>query len=875
MTKSIDKQTQWTTKKIRRAFLDYFKSNGHTAVPSSTLVPHNDPTLLFTNAGMVPFKDVFLGQEKRPYKRATSSQRCVRAGGKHNDLENVGYTKRHHTFFEMLGNFSFGDYSKKQAIHYAWRFLTEILKIPTERLWVTVYREDKETETIWLKEMGIDPKRFSRCGEKDNFWSMGDVGPCGPCTEIFYDHGETIAGGPPGSPDEDGDRYTEIWNLVFMQFERDADGKLKPLPSLCVDTGIGLERLAAVMQGVHDNYDIDLFKSLLEALGKIVNHHDYKATPMRVIVDHIRSASFLITDGVTPSNEGRGYVLRRIIRRAARYGFKLGQQNPFFYKLVPALVAEMGGTYPELKQSEKHITQLIEQEEKQFSNTLANGLKILEKLLAESKKNEIDGQLMFQLYDTYGFPTDLTIDIAKEKGMSWDYAGFKAAMLKQREQSQQFAQFHADQTKQLHISGETVFTGYETASDEGEVIALLSDYKPIHTLHKGEQGIVVLNKTPFYAESGGQVGDSGYLYFKEGSFRVQNTLKKGAVYLHFGSVVEGDLSIGDAVQTQVDATRDSVKLNHSATHLLHEALRRVLGEHVMQKGSLVEAKRLRFDFSHSQALTFEQMRSIERLVNQQIRANIPTQTRLLSLQDAKEAGATALFSEKYDDEVRVVRMGEFSMEICGGTHVARTGDIGLFKISSESACAAGIRRIEAVTGDEALAWVESTERKLETAAELLKTNRDQINDKIDQLVTQNKQLTKELSHTKQIAAAQGIDNLLTDSVVTINNQLPLLISSLGEMDRETLRNMIDAIKQRLDKPVIVLAAINDGKVVLMVSVHKEWFKYFKAPDLLKHIASIVGGKGGGRPDLAQGGGDNPEALSDALASVTAWIKKHI
>ncbi|HLD84612.1 MAG TPA: alanine--tRNA ligase, partial [Coxiellaceae bacterium] len=691
-----------STNALRSLFIDYFKKQKHTEVPSSSLVPADDPTLLFTNAGMVQFKDVFLGLEKKSYTRAVSAQRCVRAGGKHNDLENVGYTKRHHTFFEMLGNFSFGDYFKKQAIQFAWDFLTKTLKLPKEKLWVTVYKDDKESEAIWLNDIGVNPKHFSRCGDKDNFWSMGDTGPCGPCTEVFYDHGDSVEGGPPGSAKEDGDRYTEIWNLVFMQFNRDDTGKLTPLPAPCVDTGMGLERIAAVVQGVHDNYDIDLFQHLLKALSKLVDCKDTTLTPMRVIVDHIRSAAFLIADGVTPSNEGRGYVLRRIIRRAARYGFKLGQQKPFFYKMTAPLAKEMGDAYPPLVASQSLIETVIEQEEKQFSNTLAKGLKILDKMLEDSSSKIIDGQLMFQLYDTYGFPSDLTIDIAKERDLKWDLDGFYKAMSKQRKKSQQFAQFGRDQTQQVHLVGETKFTGYEKMIDEGKVTTLLHDSKPMTVLKNGQSGVVILDKTPFYAESGGQVGDAGYLYFKNGSFRVRDTQKKGAVYLHYGDVVKGELSNGTMVRAEVDTSRQSTRLNHSATHLLHEALRRVLGEHVTQKGSLVDPKRLRFDFSHSKPLTQEQTYSIERLVNQQIRANLILDTKEVSLADAKKQGALALFSEKYADQVRVIKMGDFSFEICGGTHATRTGDIGLFKITAEIAVAAGIRRIEAVTGGEAI-----------------------------------------------------------------------------------------------------------------------------------------------------------------------------
>ncbi|PIZ03771.1 MAG: alanine--tRNA ligase [Gammaproteobacteria bacterium CG_4_10_14_0_8_um_filter_38_16] len=850
---------------LRTLFLEYFKQHQHTVVASSSLVPVGDATLLFTNAGMVQFKDVFLGLEKRAYTRATSSQRCVRAGGKHNDLENVGYTKRHHTFFEMLGSFSFGDYFKKEAIVFAWHFLTKELRIPPEKLWVTVFQDDLESEKIWLNEIKVDPDRFSRCGEKDNFWSMGDVGPCGPCTEIFYDHGPAIAGGPPGSPDESGDRYTEIWNLVFMQFNRDMAGQLTPLPKPCVDTGMGLERIAAVMQGVHDNYDIDIFQTLLRALAKLVNCDDVKAIPMRVIVDHIRSAAFLIADGVTPSNEGRGYVVRRIIRRAARYGFKLGQQKAFFYRLVPALVKEMGDAYPQLIKAQSLIEQVIKQEEKQFSSTLSKGLKILDKEVEESNSNTINGQLMFQLYDTYGFPPDLTIDIAKERGLQWDYDGFQAAMLKQREQSQQSQLFNRDQTQQVHLRGETEFTGYEKMIDEGRVITLLHDFKPVNVLKTGEKGIVILDCTPFYAESGGQVGDVGYFYCGDATFHVTDTQKKGSVVLHEGKVISGEIALQTLVRAEVDPSRHSTKLNHSATHLLHEALRRVLGEHVIQKGSLVEPKRLRFDFSHPHALTSEEITEIEKLINQQIIANFPLNTEVMALEAAKSVGAMALFSEKYADEVRVVSMGKFSTEICGGTHVNRTGDIGLFKITTESACAAGVRRIEAVTGSEALQWIEAGEKQLQWIADALKISRNTVSEKVAQLLEQNKQLTKELAEYKQKIAHHSTGEL-SSCVKKIGN-VSVLIEVLPETDRESLRHMVDQLKQQLGKSIILLASTADEKNILIASVSKECLSHVTAPDLLK----AAGGKGGGRPDLAQGGADDLSKLNGVLE----WVEKKI
>ena len=855
-----------SSNELRAAFTDYFKAHQHTSVPSSPLVPLDDPTLLFTNAGMVQFKDVFLGVEKRDYTRAVSIQRCVRAGGKHNDLENVGYTQRHHTFFEMVGNFSFGDYFKVEAIAFAWEFLTKILNIPAEKLWVTVFKDDKESEAIWLDQMKIDPKRFSRCGEKDNFWSMGDTGPCGPCTEIFYDHGPSVAGGPPGSKEESGDRYTEIWNLVFMQFNRDASGRLTSLPKPCVDTGMGLERIAAVMQGVNDNYDIDTFKSLLHALSELVDYLDIKAIPMRVIVDHIRSASFLIADGITPSNEGRGYVVRRIIRRAARYGFKLGQQKPFFYRLVAALVKEMGATYPQLVSSQSFIEKIIEQEEKQFSLTLSKGLKILDKELEESGSTVISGQLMFQLYDTYGFPPDLTIDIAKERHLTWDMEGFSAAMLKQREQSQQSQQFNRDQTEHVHLTGETKFTGYEKNSDEGKVTILLHDSKPVGHLKKGEKGTVVLDQTPFYAESGGQVGDTGFLYFEDGSFYVADTQKKGSVILHQGKVVAGELSNGMIVRAEVDNARQQTKLNHSATHLLHEALRRVLGEHVVQKGSLVDSKRLRFDFAHSQAVTALQIQEIEQLINQQIRDNHPMHTNVKSLEEAKQSGAMALFSEKYADEVRVVSMGAFSTEICGGTHATRTGDIGLFKIVSESASASGVRRIEAVTGPEALSYINNLQQQLNQLSEVLKAPKEALIEKATQLLDQTRQLSKEIASFKQKSAHQSTGEL--SSHIKKIGEVSVLIQEIKNSDRESLRHTIDQLKSSLGEFVVLLATISDEKIVYVSAVSKEIASKLSAPDLLK----AAGGKGGGRPDMAQGGGDEPSRLPEALKSAMLWVE---
>ncbi|MCH9643384.1 MAG: alanine--tRNA ligase [Gammaproteobacteria bacterium] len=857
---------------LRQQFLDYFKQSGHQLVPSSSLIPGNDPTLLFVNAGMVQFKDVFLGLDKRNYTRATSSQRCVRAGGKHNDLENVGFTKRHHTFFEMLGNFSFGDYFKKEAIEFAWYFLTEVLKIPKEKLWVTVYKEDEESVRIWLKQMKVDPKRFSYCGEKDNFWSMGDTGPCGPCTEIFYDHGPEIAGGPPGSPEEDGDRYVEIWNLVFMQYERGVDGKLTNLPKPCVDTGMGLERIAAVMQGVHDNYDIDVFQHLLKALSDIVDCDDFTNTSMRVIVDHIRSTAFLVTDGVTPSNEGRGYVLRRIIRRALRHGYLLGQREPFFYKLVPALVDMMGSAYPELKKQQKQLQPLLKQEEEQFLRTLENGLTLLDEAFAKASGQELSGEVVFQLYDTYGFPVDLTEDIAEERGFHIDQAGFEQAMQRQREQSKQGQKFKVDHGQRLHITGETEFSGYESLKDQAKVITLLYKDSPVTEISESQVAAIVLDKTPFYAESGGQVGDRGLLHFENGSFRVDDTQKIGQAIVHHGVMLSGCLKQSEAVSAEVDVTlRDATRLNHSATHMLHAAMQMVLGEHVTQKGSLVEPKRLRFDFSHNQPLTQDQINTIENIVNQKIRENLLLANDELSLDEAKQAGAMGLFGEKYGERVRVVKMGDFSFEICGGTHVERTGDIGLFKITVETSVASGIRRIEAVTGEYALEWVETQQHLLRKMGDALKSNTESLPDKVSQLLTQVKQLTREKSQLQQKLASQKTGNL-TDNVRNVNG-IALVALDMGEMDSKTLRQTVDQLKQQHQKYALLLAAVNDGQISFVCAVSDNCFEYFTAPDLLKYVAEQVDGRGGGRKDLAQGGGSNAAALPAALQSVEDWIAK--
>ena len=874
-----------TSAEIRQAFLDYFESKGHTIVPSSSLVPANDPTLLFTNAGMVQFKDVFLGKEKRPYTRAASAQRCVRAGGKHNDLENVGYTARHHTFFEMLGNFSFGDYFKREAIEYAWDFLTRTMGLEPEKLWITVYEEDDEAAEIWLKEIGIDPARFTRIGDKpggkryesDNFWSMGDTGPCGPCSEIFYDHGPEVEGGPPGTPEEDGDRYIEIWNLVFMQYNRDSQGKMTPLPKPSVDTGMGLERLAAVMQGVHSNYEIDLFRALIRAAAKATGTDDLENKSLRVIADHIRSCAFLIVDGVTPSNEGRGYVLRRIIRRAIRHGYQLGQKEPFFYRLVDPLIEQMGDAYPELPKARDTVMKVLRLEEERFAETIEQGMKILEEAIEHLEGDTIPGELVFKLYDTYGFPADLTADIARERGLHIDEVGFEREMNAQRERARAASQFGVDQQAQVAVEGETDFTGYERLSDEATIIGLFRDGESVDSLKKGEQGMVVLDKTPFYAESGGQVGDRGELSVlgDDGRFQVEDTRKQGgSVFGHIGRVTQGRLRVGDAVLAQVDAAnRRAIALNHSATHLLHAALRRVLGDHVQQKGSLVEAERLRFDFSHFEPLTREQLNAIERLVNEQIRNNYVVETRIMALEDAKQAGAMALFGEKYDEQVRVLRMGDFSTELCGGTHVKAVGDIGLFKIVSEGGIASGVRRIEAVTGERAVEWVEQAENRLQHIASLVKAGAEDLEEKVQTLVEKSRRQEKEIERLKaKLASAAGSD--LASQAVQVGDTR-VLAAQLEGADVKTLRDTLDQLKNKLGSAVIVLAAVNDGKVSLVAGVTKDRTDRVKAGDLVKMVAEQVGGKGGGRPDMAQAGGSNPGALPEALASVEPWVRERL
>jgi alanyl-tRNA synthetase len=860
---------------IRKAFLDYFAERGHQVVPSSPLVPHNDPTLLFTNAGMVQFKDVFLGQEKRPYVRATSSQRCVRAGGKHNDLENVGYTARHHTFFEMLGNFSFGDYFKKEAIAFAWEFLTGAMGLAPERFWITVFEEDEEAADVWLNEIGIDPARFARIGAKDNFWSMGDTGPCGPCSEIFYDHGPEVAGGPPGSPDEEGDRYIEIWNLVFMQYNRDADGNLNPLPRPSVDTGMGLERLAAVIQGVHGNYDIDLFQSLIRAAAAITGCTNLTDNSLRVIADHIRSCAFLVTDGVTPSNEGRGYVLRRIVRRAIRHGYKLGMHEPFFYRLVEPLCLEMGEAFPELVKAKEQVERVLRLEEQRFAETLEQGMKILEQAIGGMRDNRISGATVFMLYDTYGFPTDLTADIARERGLTLDMAGFEQAMEGQRARARAASRFGVDQQLDLSLAGATEFTGYGQLEDEAKVVALFRGGESTDILEDEEEGIVVLDHTPFYAESGGQVGDRGELLAGGTRMRIDDTRKQGGqVFGHLGRVRGGALHVGDTIRARVDPDkRQATALNHSATHILHAALRAELGEHVTQKGSLVDAERLRFDFSHFEPLSSSQLQTIERLVNQQIRHNYAVETRVMSLDDAKAAGAMALFGEKYDDRVRVLQMGDFSTELCGGTHVNAVGDIGLFKIMAESGIASGVRRIEAITGDRAVLWVEDEEARLSHIAEMLKSGREEVDDKVVQLLERSRTLEKELERLKgQLASAAG-DGLAAEAVDV--GGVKVLAAKLEGADQKSLRETLDQLKNKLGSAVILLASVTGRKVSLVAGITQDQTKRMKAGDLIKTVAEQVGGRGGGRPDMAQAGGSNPDALPQALASVEAWVREKL
>ncbi|MGX2041584.1 alanine--tRNA ligase [Methylocaldum sp. MU1018] len=863
-----------TSAELRSLFLKFFEERQHAIVPSSPLIPADDPTLLFTNAGMVQFKDVFLGREERPYVRAASAQRCVRAGGKHNDLENVGYTARHHTFFEMLGNFSFGDYFKRDAIHYAWEFLTGVLKLPAERLWVTVYDQDKEAEAIWLDDVGVDPARFSRIGSKDNFWSMGDTGPCGPCTEIFYDHGEGIPGGPPGSTEEDGDRYIEIWNLVFMQYDRASDGVLTPLPRPSVDTGMGLERIAAVVQGVHSNYEIDIFKALVKAAADLAQIEATDHGSLRVLADHIRSCAFLIADGVLPSNEGRGYVLRRIIRRAIRHGYKLGIRDTFFCRLVGPLCAQMGDAYPELVAARSMVEQVLKKEEERFAETLEQGMRLLEAHLKDMSGKTVPGETVFQLYDTYGFPVDLTADFAREHGLTLDMEGFERAMEAQRERARAASHFAADYSHDEHLDVHCEFTGYESSCEDTAIAAVLRDGKSVEALAAGEDGILILTKTPFYAESGGQVGDRGIIRAGENLFEVIDTQKKGGdVILHIGRVSKGAFAPGLTCEAKVDAkARNATALNHSATHLLHAALRKVLGDHVTQKGSLVNPDRLRFDFSHFEPVAADQLEAVERLVNEQIRANNGVAAEVMSKEDALRAGAMALFGEKYGDKVRVLRIGDFSTELCGGIHVKRAGDIGLFKIVSETGVAAGVRRIEAVTGEAALDWIEKNDRILQSLGERMKSGRESLDEKVGQLLERNRVLEKELERLKSKMATAAGDDLVSRAVMI--DGIKVLAAKVDESDPKGLRDMVDQLRNKLGSAAIVLGSVKEDKVTLIAGVTKDQIDRIKAGDLVNAVAVQVGGKGGGRADMAQAGGTNPKMLDAALKSVPDWVRRH-
>ncbi len=868
-----------STAEIRQAFLDFFHSKGHQVVASSSLVPHNDPTLLFTNAGMNQFKDVFLGLDKRNYSRATTAQRCVRAGGKHNDLENVGYTARHHTFFEMLGNFSFGDYFKQDAIKYAWELLTgeNWFALPKEKLWVTVYETDDEAFDIWANEVGVPRERIIRIGDNkgapfasDNFWQMGDTGPCGPCTEIFFDHGDHIWGGPPGSPEEDGDRYIEIWNIVFMQFNRQADGTMEPLPKPSVDTGMGLERIAAVLQHVNSNYDIDLFRDLIASVAKVTGATDLTNKSLRVIADHIRSCAFLVADGVIPSNENRGYVLRRIIRRAIRHGNMLGAKDTFFWKLVAPLIDVMGSAGDELKQQQAQVEQVLKTEEEQFARTLERGLALLDEDLSKLKGDTLDGETAFRLYDTYGFPVDLTADVCRERNIKVDEAGFEAAMEEQRRRARESSGFGADYNAMIRVDGASEFKGYDHLELNGKVTALFIDGKAVDSVSAGQEAVVILDQTPFYAESGGQVGDKGELKGAGFSFAVSDTQKYGQAIGHIGKVASGTLKVGDAVQADVDeARRQRIRLNHSATHLMHAALRQVLGTHVAQKGSLVNDKALRFDFSHFEAMKPEEIRAVEDLVNAQIRRNLAIETNIMDIDAARASGAMALFGEKYDDRVRVLRMGDFSTELCGGTHAARTGDIGLFRITSESGTAAGVRRIEAVTGEGAMAILHAQSDQLNDIAQLLKGDSHNLGEKVRAALERTRQLEKELQQLKEQAAAQESANL--SSKAEEINGVKLLVSELTGVEPKMLRTMVDDLKNQLGSTIVVLATVADGKVSLIAGVSKDVTDRVKAGELVGMVAQQVGGKGGGRPDMAQAGGTDASALPAALASVKGWV----
>ncbi len=864
-----------TSAELRTAFLEFFHQRGHSIEPSSSLVPGNDPTLLFTNAGMVQFKDVFLGREQRDFNKAVTSQRCVRAGGKHNDLENVGYTARHHTFFEMLGNFSFGDYFKKDAIHYAWDFLTKELGIPAEKLWVTVFDEDAEAEAIWINEVGISPNRLSRIGAKDNFWSMGDVGPCGPCTEIFYDHGEDIPGGPPGTPEEDGDRYIEVWNLVFMQYDRAADGSLTPLPKPSVDTGMGLERISAVLQDVHNNYEIDLFQPVLKAAAELVGTTDLTLSSLRVIADHIRSCSFLIADGVMPANEGRGYVLRRIIRRAIRHGYRLGIHEVFFYKLVAPLALEMGEAFPELKAAQANVERILKKEEERFAETLGQGMKILEACVAKMQGTVIPGETVFQLYDTYGFPVDLTADFARENQLTVDHAGFETAMNAQRERARSASSFGADYDQDIKLDSQTEFTGYEHLDDQVHIVALFKQGQSVDSLQAGDEGLVVLDKTPFYAESGGQIGDCGKITASNAVFEVKDTQKQaGTLFLHKGTVLSGTLSIGEscnAIVNKVD--RIATELNHSATHLLHAALRQTLGEHVSQKGSLVNTERLRFDFAHFEPVTPEEIETLERLVNEQIRINNSVSSEIMAKEDAVQAGAMALFGEKYGAEVRVLKIGEFSTELCGGTHVGRAGDIGCFKIISETGVAAGVRRIEAVTGAGCIDWIANRDKALNKIAGLLKSAPEKTAEKVEQLLEKTRTLEKQLERLNSKLASSAGDELGAQAVDVAG--MKVLAVKLDGVEAKSLREMAEQLKNKLGSCALVLAVVEGDKVNLVAGVSKDKMGQIKAGDLVNFVATQVGGKGGGKPDLAMAGGNEPNNLEAALAGVSAWVQAQL
>ena len=892
----IRDDTNWMgSAELRRRFHEYFEQRGHRIVPSASLVPANDPTLLFTNAGMVQFKDVFLGNEQRDYKRAVTSQRCVRAGGKHNDLENVGYTARHHTFFEMLGNFSFGDYFKKEAIEYAWGLLTEEFGLPAERLWVTVYVDDDEAADLWLNHIGIPEERFARISGSDNFWQMGDTGPCGPCSEIFYDHGPGVEGGPPGTPDEDGDRYVEIWNLVFMQYDRDADGTMNPLPAPCVDTGMGLERIAAVMQGVHDNYGIDLFRRLLDAVADLAQTEERDNASLRVIADHIRSCAFLIVDGVLPSNEGRGYVLRRIIRRAARHGYQLGLREPFFHRLVEPLIHEMGEAFPELVEKRELVERMLLKEERRFQETLAQGMKLLDDAMSgltpredyrdtppdeEDDDAELDpastipGDVAFGLYDTYGFPWDLTADIAREHGLRVDRAGFNRCMEEQQRRSRAASQFGVDLSSDVQVDVSSAFSGYERDADEGRVIALYRDNEAVEALETGEAGMVFLDRTPFYAEAGGQVGDRGRLNTGDTVFEVEDTRRKGQASAHIGRLLSGRLEIGTPVQASIDAERRSdTRRNHSATHLLHAALRHVLGNHVQQKGSLVHPDHLRFDFSHFEPVTRAQLAEIERFVNAEVRRNSTVEVREMRMEEAVAEGAMALFGEKYGDQVRVLRIGPESLELCGGTHVDRTGDIGLCRVLSETGVAAGVRRIEAVTGARAIESLQAQDDRLRRIAETVNAGLDEVENRVEQLTERSRRLDKELEQAKARLASQAGGDLAARTVEI--DGLQVLAARLDDADSKTLRETVDGLKGRLGAAAVVLATVANGKVQLVAGVTNGETGRIRAGDLVNHVAGFVGGRGGGRPDMAQAGGNDPAGLDGALADVPRWVREQL